>query len=184
MDAKLRRGRLWIGGLHGLWGPVLVLAVLAGCAQPKKTSAPQPAKPQATESVTPAKPAPAAPGPAPDKLAPCESAAKKANAAKAPAAAQPAAAPAKKESHGAPESPAKEATPQPADQPAGAPQGQKQVAPAPELTPPPADQPQPKAVCKQTKVVAAPVWQGKTAEFTFTLSNEGQAPLAIRVKPT
>jgi hypothetical protein len=49
--------------------------------------------------------------------------------------------------------------------------------------PPPPDQPQPKFVCEQTKVVAEPVWQGKSAEFHFTVRNEGEGPLVIRIKP-
>ena len=52
-----------------------------------------------------------------------------------------------------------------------------------DLTPPPLDQPQPKFVCDQKKVVAESVWQGKTAEFAFKIANEGEAPLAIRIKP-
>jgi translation initiation factor IF-2 len=51
-----------------------------------------------------------------------------------------------------------------------------------DLTPPPPDQPQPKFACKETKVTAEPVWKGQTAEFAFEIGNEGQVPLAIRLK--
>jgi uncharacterized membrane protein len=54
--------------------------------------------------------------------------------------------------------------------------------PAVDLTPLPEDQPQPKFACKQKKVVAEQAWQGKQVEFTFTVGNEGEAPLAIRLK--
>jgi hypothetical protein len=55
--------------------------------------------------------------------------------------------------------------------------------PAIDLNPLPPDQPQPKFACKQKKVVTEGVWQGKTAEFSFTIGNEGEAPLAVRIKP-
>jgi hypothetical protein len=51
-----------------------------------------------------------------------------------------------------------------------------------DLNPPPPDKPQPKIECKQKKVVAEDVWQGKPAEFNFTLTNAGEGPLAIRIK--
>jgi len=51
-----------------------------------------------------------------------------------------------------------------------------------DLTPPPPDQPQPKFVCKEPKVKLDGVWQGKPAEFKFHIGNDGQAPLAIRLK--
>ena len=51
-----------------------------------------------------------------------------------------------------------------------------------DLTPPAPDQPQPKLECKDKKVVAQDVWQGKSAEFNFTLTNAGEGPLAIRIK--
>ncbi len=179
------------GQLHWLWGPAVLLALLAGCAQPQKSDAAKPGTPQAakkapsdqapTPAVAPGRPTPsaarsqAAPTPAPDKPAPPALLDRKSGTAKAPdreverpsTAGQPAATalpvvdePAKKEGCGAPD-----------DQKA-------------KLTPPPPDQPQPKFVCAQTRVIAEPVWQGKTVEFSFAISNEGQAPLAIRVKPT
>jgi hypothetical protein len=52
-----------------------------------------------------------------------------------------------------------------------------------DLTPLPPDQPQPKFVCNPKKVVAEGVWQGQRAEFKFTIGNEGEAPLAVRIKP-
>ncbi len=55
--------------------------------------------------------------------------------------------------------------------------------PAIDLNPPPPDQPQPKFACQQKKVVTEGVWQGKTAEFSFTIGNEGEALLAVRIKP-
>jgi hypothetical protein len=51
-----------------------------------------------------------------------------------------------------------------------------------DLNPPPPDKPQPKLVVKQKKVIADDVWQGKKAEFNFTLTNAGEGPLAIRIK--
>jgi hypothetical protein len=51
-----------------------------------------------------------------------------------------------------------------------------------DLTPPPEDQPQPKFAVKEKKITSDGVWQGKAAEFKFAISNEGQAPLAIRLK--
>ncbi len=50
------------------------------------------------------------------------------------------------------------------------------------LTPPPLDAPQPKYVCKEPKLVSEGVWQGETAEFTFQIANEGEGPLAIRLR--
>lgn len=50
------------------------------------------------------------------------------------------------------------------------------------LTPPPLDAPQPKYVCKEPKLVSEGVWQGETAEFTFKIANEGEGPLAIRLR--
>jgi hypothetical protein len=73
-------------------------------------------------------------------------------------------------------------TTQPTSQPAKAGCGAAGGPPI-DLTPPPVDQPQPKLVCQQKKVAAENVWQGKTAEFAFTIANEGEAPLAIRIKP-
>ena len=52
-----------------------------------------------------------------------------------------------------------------------------------DLTPLPPDQPQPKFACPQKKAVVEGVWQGKMAEFSFTIGNEGEAPLAVRIKP-
>jgi hypothetical protein len=179
------------GQLHRLWGPAILLALLAGCAQPQKSDAARPGSPQAakkapsdqtpTPAVAPGRPTPsatrrqAAPTPAPDKPAPPTPLDRKSATGKAPdrgverpaAPAQPAAA----AQPGVDELAKKEGC--------GAPDDQKT-----ELTPPPPDQPQPKFVCAQTKVIAEPVWQGKTAEFSFAIRNEGQAPLAIRVKPT
>ncbi len=51
-----------------------------------------------------------------------------------------------------------------------------------DLTPPPPDQPQPKAVIKDTKLSIDPVWRGTPAEFVIQVSNEGEAPLAVRLK--
>ena len=51
-----------------------------------------------------------------------------------------------------------------------------------DLTPPAPDQPQPKLVVKETKVKAENVWAGKPAVFTFDLANEGEGPLAIRLR--
>lgn len=51
-----------------------------------------------------------------------------------------------------------------------------------DLTPPPEDQPQPKFAVKEKQITSDGVWQGKAAEFKFAISNEGQAPLAIRLK--
>lgn len=50
------------------------------------------------------------------------------------------------------------------------------------LTPPTLDLPQPKYVCKEPKLVSEGVWQGETAEFTFQIANEGEGPLAIRLR--
>lgn len=51
-----------------------------------------------------------------------------------------------------------------------------------DLTPPAPDQPQPKLVIKETKVKADKVWGGQQAVFKFPLSNEGEGPLAIRLR--
>jgi hypothetical protein len=51
-----------------------------------------------------------------------------------------------------------------------------------DLNPPSPDKPQPKFECKQKKIVADDVWQGKMAQFKFTLTNAGEGPLAIRIK--
>lgn len=51
-----------------------------------------------------------------------------------------------------------------------------------DLTPPPTDQPQPKFACATRKVVSEGTWGGKSADFTFTIGNDGQAPLAVRLK--
>lgn len=190
MQAEFRPGRRPGGRLQWTWVPAALLVIVAGCAQSQKSDAARSTTPQATEKTQPApapavateKPAvsgaqrPAAPASARDKPAPL--AARKTDAGKPsaqavkpspppgkPAAATPpeAADPTKKESCSTPPNPASL---------------------APELTPPPPDQPQPKMVCKQVKVVGEPVWEGTLGEFTFTVSNEGEAPLAIRIKPT
>ena len=51
-----------------------------------------------------------------------------------------------------------------------------------DLTPPPVDQPQPKFACAERKAVAEGTWGGKAAEFTFTIGNDGEVPLAVRLK--
>ncbi|MGD8453593.1 MAG: hypothetical protein PVJ57_17400 [Phycisphaerae bacterium] len=51
-----------------------------------------------------------------------------------------------------------------------------------DLTPPAADQPQPKYVCEQPLVEAAPTWGGAMAEFVFKIKNEGEGVLNIRAK--
>jgi hypothetical protein len=51
-----------------------------------------------------------------------------------------------------------------------------------DLTPPAPELPQPKYVCKEPKITATPIWSGQTAEFKFTVANEGEGPLAIRLK--
>ena len=51
-----------------------------------------------------------------------------------------------------------------------------------DLTPPAEGQPQPKLAVKEKKVTSEGIWQGKAADFTFELTNEGEGPLAIRIK--
>ena len=51
-----------------------------------------------------------------------------------------------------------------------------------DVTPPPPDQPQPKLVVKQLKVKSDDVWTAKQATFVWELSNEGEGPLAIRLR--
>jgi hypothetical protein len=51
-----------------------------------------------------------------------------------------------------------------------------------DLTPPPPDQPQPKFVVNQMKCEAKPVWRGTPLEFSFEVTNAGEAPLAVRMK--
>jgi hypothetical protein len=78
--------------------------------------------------------------------------------------------------------PQKPAATQPANQPAAKPGcGATSDNPV-DLTPPPPDQPQPKLVVKEAKVKADSVWAGKQATFKFDLTNEGEGPLAIRLR--
>ncbi len=175
--------RLPGSGRYWLIGPTLVLALLAGCTQPQKSGtaksptaqaerkapAPQPGSPAAVKPAHKAQAEQAAPAqqakPADKKAASAKPSASAAEPLPGPEAAAPAA--------GVADATKKEGC-CPSD-------SKKEVV---DLTPPPADQPQPKLVCKQTKIVSDPVWQGKEGAFTFTISNEGEAPLAIRVKPT
>jgi hypothetical protein len=50
-----------------------------------------------------------------------------------------------------------------------------------DLTPPPADAPQPKFKANALKF-EADAWVSKQAVFAVEISNEGEAPLAIRLK--
>lgn len=162
MTRRPRSGFIW------LTGAALVIALIAGCTQPQKSGTAKSPTAQAQQKA----PAPQ-PG-APATAKPAKPADKKATSAKPSAsAADPSAGVAdatKKE--GCCPGDAKEAD------------AKTPGATAIDLNPPPPDQPQPKLVCKQTKIVNEPVWQGKEGVFTFTISNEGKAPLAIRVKPT
>lgn len=98
----------------------------------------------------------------------------------------------------------KAATTQPAEQPAqpatpAQPTSKTPPAPAPQpttqatsdchtpastdpLEPPPAGSPQPRYVCKAPSVTVDNVWRGQTANFAFTVANEGQATLRLRLK--
>lgn len=51
-----------------------------------------------------------------------------------------------------------------------------------DLTPPPPDAPQPKWLCPQPEVEIESVWRGEQANFTFEVTNGGEAPLNIRLK--
>jgi len=173
--------RLCRSGLYCLTGAALVLALLAGCTQPQKSGAakaptaqtaqnapaPQPAAPAAVRPASKTQPGPASPAqtlnPTEKKAAPVKPSASKAQPRPGPEVASPSA-----------------DTADPTKKAGCCPSDGKTV----DLTPPPADQPQPKLVCKQTKIVADPIWQGKEGTFKFAISNEGQAPLAIRIKPT
>jgi hypothetical protein len=150
----------------------LVAALLAGCAQPPKSG---PAKPSASAANSHAGPQPATPAnPLASPAKPSVSAADR-DAEPQPATPTGATADATKKA-GCCAGDAKQTA---AASKAGGAKGETV-----DLTPPPGDQPQPKLVCKQTKIVNEPVWQGKEGVFKFAISNEGEAPLAIRVKPT
>jgi hypothetical protein len=198
--------RLPRSGLYWLAGAALVAALVAGCTQPQKTGtakaptaqtarkapAQQPGAPATAKPINKAQPGPAGPA---QQLRPVGN--KKmtaANPSAGPAELRPtghAAAPsagtadaAKKEGCGAAEAKAPGQAPEPGPLAVNAPNAHTPGANTVDLTPPPPDQPQPKLVCKQTKMVGDPVWQGKNAVFTFTISNEGEGPLAIHIKPT
>lgn len=51
-----------------------------------------------------------------------------------------------------------------------------------DLTPPAPDQPQPKLVVKEPKVKVDKLWAGQQAVFKFEVANEGEGPLAIRLR--
>ena len=52
-----------------------------------------------------------------------------------------------------------------------------------DTTPTPSpDGPQPVFVCKETKVDVGELWRGANAEFNFTIGNEGEGELHIRLK--
>jgi hypothetical protein len=172
-------------GLYWLTGPAIAIALLAGCTQPPKTGAAKSPSPQPSAkapSVRPQAAAPEKPSPAvahrPASVAPVSEKAKLVAKKRGPAAqsADPGGKPDVGPKAAAPAAGTADATKKAGCCAAGA----KAV----DLTPPPPDQPQPKLVCKQTKIVSEPIWQGKEGVFKFTISNEGEAPLAIRVKPT
>lgn len=172
--------------------PALTLALLAGCAETQRSEAVEPSRPQAADQPAPAgqprtevrePTAPAQPWPVQEgqpmsdedreRLARMiREAAEAGQQQRQPAAPIP-----KTDARVTGEKPA--ATP-PRDDKAGC---GATGGPVIDLTPLPPDQPQPKFVCKEKKVVTEGVWQGQRAEFKFTIGNEGEAPLAVRIKP-